>query len=148
MLAILLATLVGGCDPHPCAGTCDAIAVAADRAGDGATDCGVAAVGGDRSAVDACMSAEFTAGRPFFGLVETAATSADAVLIRGFARDEGGVLREVLGTRQGLRTVVHTRLCFSATAVPVVNCSESMDGLFLECDCTSEVAADAGNSPG
>lgn len=150
MLAVLVGWLAVACDPRPCRGRCDAVEVASARAGAGATDCGLARIGEDRTAVDACMANEFAADRPFFGVVEESAATADATLLRGYSRTARGELREIVGTRQGTRTVVHTRVCFSATVEPgpSLGCTEPVDGLFIECDCTESASVDGGNPPG
>lgn len=145
--ALILFWLCVGCDPRPCGGRCDAVEVAARVAGVGAIDCGLVLVGEDRAALDACMSGAFEAGRPFFGVVELSVTTTDAILLRGYARNAEGVLREIVGTRQGTRTLVHTRFCFSAVSGPTLRCTEPMDGLFIECDCTTG-DGDSGNPPG
>lgn len=111
--------------------------VGARLAGSGAIDCGSVAVGGDASALNTCMASAFTSGHAFFGFLDEA-TPSDAILVRGFIRNDLGQLREIVGTRQGARTVVHTRNCFSAVVTSgVLTCTNEMDGLFIECDCTN-----------
>lgn len=134
--------LVSACDPRPCPGTCDPLEVGARIAGDSATNCGRALFGTDASPVQSCMATEFAAGRPFFGVVEQAGPSG-ATLLRGFIRNNGGQLREFVGSHIGPRTLVDTRFCLAAMVMgATLVCTNEMDGLHVECDCAG--SSDAG----
>lgn len=86
-LLVLLAAC-GGSD-------CELSTIAQTLAGDGATDCGSVAVGGDTTAADACVIAAFQAGTPFFAVYElqgidsavSAATVSDGTKVMFLVRD-------------------------------------------------------------
>ncbi len=96
------------------------------------------------------MAAAFADGSSFLGLVEIPTTTADgAILVRGFARGSDGILQEVLGTRQPDRSIVQTRICFSATVESDatgtrIRCTEAMEGVFIECQCLLQDYGDGG----
>lgn len=76
---------------------CDVGALAAERAGLGATDCGLAQAGDDDD-VHACVVAAFREGRPFYGLVETSVGS--GLLVRAWVSD-GEAVEIVLADFEG-----------------------------------------------
>ena len=68
-----------------CSSNCDLAQALRARAGNGAKDCGIAAVGTDASAVDACVIAAFASGEAFVARYGRQGT--DSAVVFGVAGD-------------------------------------------------------------